>query len=156
MKTILPPKPGVSCVTVACSHVVVRNIIARHAANDGFNIHGAWVGVRLENVKALSNADEGISAHDDIEMTVQNAEVAWNGSTAGGVADVNRCQTEYEHCYVHDNLGAGFFFSGRSHTVKNTRIANQRKPFSIREGTTVRQQEITIDEASDSSRRSRD
>ena len=81
---ILPPKGMASCVVVACSNITVRNITARHAANDGFNIHGKCTGVRLENVRAFSNGDEGISAHDDVEMEVVGAEVAWNGSAAGG------------------------------------------------------------------------
>lgn len=66
-------------MTIACSNIVVRNISAKHAGNDGFNIHGKWTGIRIENVKACCNADEGISAHDDVEMAVSGAEIAWNG-----------------------------------------------------------------------------
>ena len=130
-RVLLPPKAGMSCVTIACSHIIVRNITARHAANDGFNIHGRWTDIRLENVKALTNADEGISAHDDVEMEVVDAEVAWNGSTAGGVADVNRCVTSYRNCTIHDNLGAAFYFSGKSHTVADTLIYNQVLDFRV-------------------------
>ena len=139
---LLPPKPGTSCVTVACSHIIVRNITARHAANDGFNIHGRWTGIRLENVKALSNADEGISAHDDVEMEVVGAEVAWNGSTAGGVADVNRCVTSYRNCTVHDNLGAGFYFSGKSHTVTDSLIYHQARDFQAVGATQLQRERI--------------
>lgn len=134
---ILPPKPGTSCVSIACSHVIVKNITAKHAANDGFNIHGKWIGIRLENVKAVSNADEGISAHDDVEMSVIGAEVAWNGSAAGGIADVNRCTTHYKDCIVHDNLGAAFHFSGKQHAVADCLIYNQSRDFSIATGTEV-------------------
>jgi hypothetical protein len=141
-RLILPPKAGTSCVTVACSHITIRNITARHAANDGFNIHGSWVGVRLENVKAFSNADEGISAHDDVEMEVDGAEVAWNGSSAGGVADVNRCTTRYRNCRVHDNLAAGFHFSGKSHQVIDTLIYNQSKSFTVHSGTEFKQERV--------------
>jgi len=141
-RLILPPKSGTSCVSIACSHIIVRNITARHAANDGFNIHGNWVGVRLENVKAFSNADEGISAHDDVEMSVDGAEVAWNGSAAGGVADVNRCVTRYRNCRVHDNLAAGFHFSGKSHEVTDTLIYNQSKSFAIHSGTEFKQARV--------------
>jgi hypothetical protein len=130
-RVLLPPKAGTSCVTIACSHIIVRNITARHAANDGFNIHGRWTGIRLENVKAIANADEGISAHDDVEMEVVGAEIAWNGSAAGGVADVNRCVTSYRNCTIHDNLGAAFYFSGKSHTVTDTMIYNQAVDFRV-------------------------
>ena len=141
-RLILPPKAGTSAVTIACSHIIVRNITAKHAANDGFNIHGKWIGIRLENVRAISNADEGISAHDDVEMEVVGAEVAWNGSAAGGVADVNRAVTSYRNCQVHDNLAAAFYFSGKSHAVADTVIYNQSKDFSIHEGTECRRERI--------------
>ncbi len=131
-RIILPPEGLKSCVVIACSHITVRNITARHAANDGFNIHGRWVGVRLENVKAFSNGDEGISAHDFVQMDVDGAEVAWNGSSAGGVADVNHCITTYRNCEVHHNLGAAFFFDGQTHRVTDTKIHHQDQDFAIR------------------------
>ncbi|MEZ5385264.1 MAG: right-handed parallel beta-helix repeat-containing protein [Prosthecobacter sp.] len=127
-----PPPKLASCVIIACSHIVVRNIVAKHAANDGFNIHGHRVGVRLENVKAFSNGDEGISAHETVEMDVVNAEIAWNGSSAGGVADVNDCVTSYTNCELHHNLGAAFFFDGKSHRVSDCVIHHQSTDFVIR------------------------
>jgi hypothetical protein len=130
-RVILPPAGLTSCVTVACSHIIVRNITARHAGNDGFNIHGKWIGIRLENVKAFSCCDEGISAHDDVEMDVENAEVAFNGSVAGGVADVNRCNTTYKNCTLHDNVGAAFHFTGKSHRVSDIVIYNQARDFHV-------------------------
>ncbi len=139
-RLILPPKPGISCVSIACSNIIVRNITAKHAANDGFNIHGRWTGIRIENVRAIANADEGISAHDDVEMAVSDAEIAWNGSTAGGVADVDRCVTSYSHCTVHDNLAAGFFMAGKSHLVTDSTIYNQTRDFVILKGTECRRE----------------
>ncbi len=141
-RILMPPKAGTNCVSIACSYIIVRNVTAKHAANDGFNIHGKWVGIRLENIRAIANADEGISAHDDVQMEVDHAEVAWNGSTAGGVADVNRCTTNYRNCTVHDNLGAAFFFDGKSHTVTDTLIYHQSKDFSISKGTEFKQERI--------------
>jgi hypothetical protein len=144
-RLILPPAEGTSAVTVACGHVIVRNITARYAANDGFNIHGRWKGIVLEDVRALSNGDEGISAHDDVEMKVLRAEVAWNGSTAGGVADVNRCTTAYEDCVVHDNAGAAFYFSGKKHTATRCRIFRQAVDFRIAPESDVMTSLITWD-----------
>ncbi|MBM3858691.1 MAG: hypothetical protein FJ395_03465 [Verrucomicrobia bacterium] len=141
-RIILPAKEGVSCVTIACSHIIVRNITATYAGNDGFNIHGKWIGIRLENVRAFSNGDEGISAHDDVEMSVDGAEIAWNGSTAGGVADINRCVTSYRNCRVHDNWGGAFFFSGKSHTVTDTLIYNQANDFRIAGATVVKRERV--------------
>ena len=126
-------------VSIACSNIIVRNVTAMHAGNDGFNIHGDRHGIRLENVRALSNADEGISVHETTEMKVVRAEVAWNGSAAGGVADVNDSITSYRDCIVHDNAGAAFYFSGSSHQVHHTRIFNQTRNFAVQKETEFRQ-----------------
>lgn len=138
----LPPKAGTNCVSIACSHIIIRNITAMHAGNDGFNIHGHRKDIRLENVRALSNADEGISAHETVEMEVVGAEVAWNGSAAGGVADVNDSTTSYRKCIVHDNAGAGFYFSGKSHSVSDSLIYNQSNDFSVQRGTPLKHDRI--------------
>ncbi|MCA9054801.1 MAG: right-handed parallel beta-helix repeat-containing protein [Planctomycetaceae bacterium] len=124
-KVIQPPPNLQSCVVIACSHLTVRNVVARHAANDGFNIHGDRIGIRLENVKAIANGDEGISAHETVQMDVVNAEIAWNGSTAGGVADVGESVTTYRNCELHHNLGAAFYFDGLRHTVTDCLIHHQ-------------------------------
>jgi hypothetical protein len=137
------PKAGTSCVTIACSYVTVKNITARHASNDGFNIHNKWVGIRIENVKAFSNADEGISAHDDTQVDVDGAEVAWNGSSDGGVADVNQCTTTYKNCIVHDNVGAAFKLVGLKHSVSDTTIYNQKNDFVIGKDTKFQKSNIT-------------
>ncbi|MHC4879572.1 MAG: hypothetical protein ACYTGL_24220 [Planctomycetota bacterium] len=100
---------------------------SKHHGNDGFNIHGARKGTQLENVRALSNADEGISAHETVEMNVVGAEVAWNGSAGGGFVDVNDSGTHFRGSIVRDNAGAAFYFSGNSHTVTDTSIVSQPK-----------------------------
>ena len=141
-RVILPPKAGTSCVSIECSHITVRNVTALHASNDGFNIHGDRVGIRLENVRALSNCDEGISAHETVQMAVDGAEIAWNGSSDGGVADVNHSVTTYKNCRVHDNVGAGFKFAGQSHCVTDTVIYHQAKDFEVVKGTVFKQERI--------------
>lgn len=135
-RIIQPPAKLASCVSIACSHITVRNIIAKHAANDGFNIHGHRVGIRLENVKAFSNGDEGISAHETVQMDVFDSEIAWNGSSAGGVADVGDSVTTYTNCELHHNVNAAFFFDGKHHRVTNCVIHHQDKDIVVR-GTDV-------------------
>ncbi|MDZ4403388.1 MAG: right-handed parallel beta-helix repeat-containing protein [Prosthecobacter sp.] len=138
---IFQPPPGLaSGVVIACSHITVRNVTAMHAANDGFNIHGNRVGIRLENVKALSNGDEGISAHETVQMDVVDSEIAWNGSAAGGVADVNDSVTTYTNCELHHNVNAAFLFDGKAHRVTNCVMHHQDKDIVVRgEGVTVEQ-----------------
>lgn len=141
-RLFLPAAAGQNCVSIACSHITVRNLTVKHAGNDGFNIHGDRRGVRLERVRAIANADEGISAHETTELEVIGAEVAGNGSSAGGVADVNQSVTSYRDCYVHDNAAAGFFFAGRRHKVVDTVITNQTRPIAIQKGTEVIQEQV--------------
>lgn len=133
-RIIHPPLNLASGVVIACSHITVRNITAMHAANDGFNIHGHRIGIRLENVKALSNGDEGISAHETVQMDVVDSEIAWNGSSVGGVADVNDSVTTYTNCVLHHNVNAAFLFDGKHHRVTNCVIHHQDKDIVIRGG----------------------
>jgi len=138
-KIFLPPAGLASCVNIVCSYLTVKNITALHAANDGFNIHGNRLGIRLENVKALSNGDEGISAHETTQMDVVNAEIAWNGSSAGGVADVGDSITTYTNCELHHNTAAAFSFAGKSHRVTHCLIHHQAKDFEMREDAKLEQ-----------------
>lgn len=127
----LPPGLA-SGVVIACSHITIRNVTAIHAANDGFNIHGHRIGIRLENVKAFSNGDEGISAHETVQMDVVDSEIAWNGSVSGGVADVGDSITTYTNCELHHNVNAAFLLDGKSHRITNCRIHHQDKDIVIR------------------------
>lgn len=138
-RIIQPPAKLASCVSIACSHLIVKNITAKHAANDGFNIHGHRVGIRLESVKAFSNGDEGISAHETVQMDVVDSEIAWNGSSAGGVADVGDSVTTYTNCELHHNVNAAFFFDGKHHRVTNCVIHHQDKDIVIRGDAMVEQ-----------------
>ncbi len=76
-------------------------------------------------------------------MTVDGAEVAWNGSLAAGIADVGQSVTSYRNCRVHDNLGAAFYFSGKQHRVTDSFIYNQRKAFNVLEGSVFTQKDVT-------------
>jgi len=128
---ILPAKNGVNGVSIACSNIIIRNLTVKYAGNDGFNIHGHRRGIRLENIRALSCADEGISAHETTEMEVINSEIGWNGSISGGVTDVNDAVTTYRNCIVHDNAGAAFSFTGKAHRVYDSLIFNQETAFHV-------------------------
>ena len=128
---ILPAKNGINGVSIACSNIIIRNLTVKYAGNDGFNIHGDRRGIRLENVRALSCADEGISAHETTEMEVIDSEIAWNGSISGGVTDVNDAVTTYRNCIVHDNAGAAFSFTGKAHRVYDSLIFNQERAFHV-------------------------
>lgn len=97
--------------------VLLRDLTVRGAPNDGFNFHGRCTGIRLERVRAIQNGDQGISSHDDCEASVAGSEVAFNGSRAGGVADIGNARTQYDRLLVHHNRGGGFHLKGADHSI---------------------------------------
>jgi hypothetical protein len=100
-------------------HVTIRNLTVRYAGNDGFNFHGKGVGVRLENIKALCCGDQGISSHGERETIVDGAEVAFCGSRAGGVVDIDKSVTSYRNLLIHHNRRGSFYFTGKRHVLEN-------------------------------------
>ncbi|NNE92733.1 MAG: hypothetical protein HKN23_13885, partial [Verrucomicrobiales bacterium] len=53
------------------AHLVIKNLTATHPYNDGFNIHGHCENVKFENIRAIECGDDGISAHETAEYTVE-------------------------------------------------------------------------------------
>jgi hypothetical protein len=93
-KIMLPGNGG--CVLVETAHAVIRNLTVRHAGNDGFGISGKNTSLLLENISAMWNSDEGISAHGEAKVTVRDSIIVGNGSKAGGAFDVDNTVTTYE------------------------------------------------------------
>ncbi len=117
----LNARSNISCVAmVSRSNIVIRNLTSRFAGNDGFNIHGSCPNIKLQNVKAEFNGDEGISAHEDSVVEVTDSVVAFNGSQAGGIADVAGATTTYRHCIFYGNRGRPFYFTGKQHLVQES------------------------------------
>jgi hypothetical protein len=55
------------------AYVVVKNFNARHFYNDGYNIHNAVTKTEFYNCNATQCGDEGFSAHDVCEVTLDGA-----------------------------------------------------------------------------------
>jgi hypothetical protein len=64
-------------------NVTIRNLHARHALNDGYNIHGNAQGLKLLNVTAHECFDNGISPHGACSFTVQDSQFLRNEMAAG-------------------------------------------------------------------------
>ena len=93
-------------------HIVLRNLTVAFAGNDGFNFHNDCEDVRLEEVRALFNGDQGISSHGDSQVDVEQSEVAFNGSQSAGIVDINQSVTRYVDVLCHQNRNAGFLMRG--------------------------------------------
>ena len=112
--------------------VTIRNLHARHALNDGYNIHGDCRGLICEDFTAYENFDEGFSAHDTCTARIVRGRF-WGNDHA--VADVNFADTDYEDCEFSQSLSTEVLFSGGSHTLKNCRIiASAPTAFSLSVG----------------------
>ena len=108
--------PGV-LLEAGTSHILIRNLTTRYVGNDGFNLHGSGRDIVLENIKALMCGDQGISSHDSGQMTIRDAEVAFCGSRAGGIADINDCVTSYSNVLLHNNRKPVLTLRGGKHEI---------------------------------------
>jgi len=106
--------------TNSSSYLVCRNLICEYFANDGFNIHGDCRGVRLENVIARHNGDDGISIHESGGLVVFNAHVHHN---TYGIQDVNASRSLY-HGLLAEQNHIGVSLAGGFHSVEDSMIRN--------------------------------
>ncbi|MCM8542731.1 MAG: right-handed parallel beta-helix repeat-containing protein [Lentisphaeraceae bacterium] len=110
------------------SNITIEGLTVKHSGNDGFNLHGSSKNIILKNITTAYNGDEGISAHEDIDLKVFNSIIAFNGSSAGGIADINQSTSYYSNCLIINNYANAFYFSGKEHSVENCLIwGNRRK-----------------------------
>ena len=106
--------------SLAGSHLTVRNVIATHVYNDGYNIHGAQRDMVFENIAAIECGDDGFSAHEDGECRIDGF-VSIGNST--GMCDTVSSVTHYRNVFIRDCLGYDVFFIGDSpHSIENAII----------------------------------
>ncbi|QDT45079.1 hypothetical protein Pan241w_51970 [Gimesia alba] len=89
------------------AHLVIRNLTATHAYNDGFNIHGHCEDVLFENIRAIECGDDGISAHETAQYRVDGF-VSIGNST--GICDTGASETSYNRVLIRDCLGFDLYF----------------------------------------------
>lgn len=95
--------------------LVIRNLVATHVYNDGYNIHQHCDHVAFENISAIECGDDGISAHETAEFTVDGL-VSIRNST--GICDTGESSTHYRHVFIRDCLGFDvYFFQGGKHSI---------------------------------------
>ena len=115
-----------------CRDITIRHLHTRHALNDGFNIHGDCRGLRCEKISGYECFDEGFSAHDTSQTTVEDA-LFWGNDHA--IADVNAAETRYLRCEFRDSISFEVFLAGRSHHLEDcTLLASAPSAFTLRPG----------------------
>ncbi len=125
-----------------CRHVVIRNFIVRHFLNDGYNIHHHNENVKFENIAAVECGDDGLSAHQDGSIEVENY-VALGNSTA--ICHINRAVSSHRNVYAEGNLGYDLLFTQqtvnifeklymRLSSVRGVMVKNQAGEFRMNGG----------------------
>ncbi len=92
-----------------CSHLVVKNLVVKHVLNDGYNLHGKSRDVRFENIAAYECGDDGFSAHDDCEATVDGFVSSGNST---GIANVGASKTANRRVVLKRNVGTDLLLLG--------------------------------------------
>lgn len=105
------------------AHLVIRNLIATHVYNDGFNIHGDARDLIFENIAAIECGDDGFSAHETAECRIDGF-VSIGNST--GLCDTVSSVTHFKNIFIKDCLGYDVFFIGDSpHSMENGLIESR-------------------------------
>ncbi|GHC01706.1 right-handed parallel beta-helix repeat-containing protein [Cerasicoccus arenae] len=90
---------------------IYRNLVVTGSLNDGINLHGKSSGLVFDNVEVYQNFDEGISAHDTVELTIRNSRFYENDN---GLLNIGKSYVRLENVDFYDNLGLGLAFSGEA------------------------------------------
>ena len=89
------------------AHLVIKNLTATHAYNDGFNIHGDCRNVVFQNIRAIECGDDGISAHESAQYRVDGL-VSVRNST--GICDTGTAETSYDRVFIAGCVGVDLYF----------------------------------------------
>ena len=107
-----------------CEHLVVRNLIATHFWNDGFNINGS-AQMRFENVEAIECGDDGMSAHTTSQIEVDG--FVSRGNTTG-ICHVQGCHSSNRRLVLENNSAFEVLLSGSGvHEISDSVILPSRR-----------------------------
>lgn len=111
---------GVKTSDGRCEYIIIRNLTATHFHNDGFNINGATLHTRFENIGAIECGDDGISAHAASDIQVDGF-VSRGNST--GFCHVQGASSSSRNVVLEDNHGFEVLVLGwGTHSLKQSVI----------------------------------
>jgi hypothetical protein len=116
-----------------CSHIVIRNVIATHVWNDGYNIHGKTRDIVFENITAVDCGDDGLSAHEDCEVRVDGFASIGNST---GMCNIGHSTSVSDRVFIKGCLAYGYYMLGsNTHVLANSIIfADGDKSIVVRGG----------------------
>jgi hypothetical protein len=98
------------------AHLIIRNLIVRQFWNDGYNIHHNSRDILFENIAALENSDDGISAHETCQVKVKNMVSIGNGT---GFCHIQQSECEHENVYIAGSDSRDIYLFNSSNVLKN-------------------------------------
>ena len=104
-----------------CKNLTFKNIICRNFWNDGFNIHNTSLNTVFDTVCAFDCGDDGISAHENSQISVRNF-VSIGNST--GICHIQQVTASHTNCYIADALGKDIYFKSAKSNRLNNRLKN--------------------------------
>ena len=109
-------------------NITIRNLHARHALNDGYNIHGNAQGLQLLNVTAHECFDNGISPHGACSFRVEDSQFLRNEMAVGNDF---LTETHFLRCTLGDSFQEELVIVGGRHLFENC-IIRAGGPVAVR------------------------
>lgn len=104
------------CTEPHIANIIVKNLIVTHYWNDGFNFHFNVGNIKIENCAAVECGDDGISAHNNVQMDAANFVSIRNSS---GICHIGNAKCTHENFYIEDSLGTDFNPQGAAVHILN-------------------------------------
>ncbi|OHB76412.1 MAG: hypothetical protein A2Z25_18450 [Planctomycetes bacterium RBG_16_55_9] len=99
--------------------ITIRNLHARFALNDGFNVHGYTYNFKMFNVSAQGCFDNGISPHGACSFSVEDGEFLHNEMAVGNDF---LTETRMLRCNIGYSTQEEVMFIGGKHLIEDSRI----------------------------------
>ena len=103
-----------------CEHWIVRNVNATHVINDGFNLHGHINNFLFEHITATECGDDGISQHEDCEITIHGL-VSRRNST--GICHGGGSSSTADNVVLEDNFAGNLILYNGTYVISNSTIS---------------------------------
>lgn len=100
-----------NCKEPHVANIIIKNVIATHVWNDGFNFHLNVGNLKIENCAAVECGDDAISAHNNVQFEAKNFVSIRNSSA---ICHIGNAHCTHENFYVEDSLGTDFNPQGQS------------------------------------------
>lgn len=120
-----------------CHHWVIYDLNVLRFWNDGFNFHGSTRDIRLKNISAVECGDDGMSAHEQCEVTVDGFTARRNST---GICHIEQSSSKNRAVDLQENYSLNLYVLGNgTHEFFDSTIGP-----GIRAGNPHSQESVTL------------